>query len=101
MRCGFCNLFTQSLPAAELPGAYLAALGRQASVVRDALGDGTGYARAAVGGGTPAYLDPGQLGRLFDIAEAVLGARLGTIPMSVETSPAAATQPARPPAGAA
>jgi coproporphyrinogen III oxidase-like Fe-S oxidoreductase len=60
-------------------------------VVRGALGDGTGYARAAVGGGTPAYLDPGQLGRLFDIAEAVLGARLGTIPMSVETSPATAT----------
>jgi coproporphyrinogen III oxidase-like Fe-S oxidoreductase len=91
MRCGFCNLFTQSLPAAGLPGAYLAALGRQAAVVGDALGDGTGYARAAVGGGTPTYLDPGQLDRLFDIAEGVLGARLGTIPMSVETSPATAT----------
>jgi oxygen-independent coproporphyrinogen-3 oxidase len=91
MRCGFCNLFTQSLPAAELPGAYLDAIGRQAAVVGDALGDGTGYARAAVGGGTPTYLDPGQLGRLFDIAEGVLGARLGTIPMSVETSPATAT----------
>jgi oxygen-independent coproporphyrinogen-3 oxidase len=91
MRCGFCNLFTQSLPAAELPGAYLDALGRQAAVVGDALGDGTGYARAAVGGGTPTYLDPDQLDRLFDIAEGVLGARLGTIPMSVETSPATAT----------
>jgi coproporphyrinogen III oxidase-like Fe-S oxidoreductase len=91
MRCGFCNLFTQSLPAAELPGAYLDALGRQAAVVGDALGDGTRYARAAVGGGTPTYLDPDQLDRLFDIAEGVLGARLGTIPMSVETSPATAT----------
>jgi coproporphyrinogen III oxidase-like Fe-S oxidoreductase len=91
MRCGFCNLFTQSLPAAELPGAYLAALGRQAAVVGDVLGDGTGYVQAAVGGGTPTFLDPGQLDRLFDIAEGVLGARLGTIPMSVETSPATAT----------
>jgi coproporphyrinogen III oxidase-like Fe-S oxidoreductase len=91
MRCGFCNLFTQSLPASELPGAYLDALGRQAAVVRDALSDGTGYARAAVGGGTPTFLDPGQLDRLFDIAEGVLGARLGTIPISVETSPATAT----------
>jgi coproporphyrinogen III oxidase-like Fe-S oxidoreductase len=91
MRCGFCNLFTQSLPAAELPGAYLDALGRQAAVVGDALGDGTRYARAAVGGGTPTYLDPDQLDRLFDIAEGVLGVRLGTIPMSVETSPATAT----------
>jgi oxygen-independent coproporphyrinogen III oxidase len=91
MRCGFCNLFTQSLPASELPGAYLDALGRQAAVVRDALGDGTRYARAAVGGGTPTFLDPGQLDRLFDIAEGVLGAPLGTIPISVETSPATAT----------
>jgi oxygen-independent coproporphyrinogen III oxidase len=91
MRCGFCNLFTQSLPAAELPGAYLDALGRQAAVVREALGDGTGYARAAVGGGTPTYLGPSQLDRLFDTAEGMLGARLGTIPTSVETSPATAT----------
>jgi coproporphyrinogen III oxidase-like Fe-S oxidoreductase len=91
MRCGFCNLFTQSLPVAELPDAYLDALARQAAVVRDALGDGTGYARAAVGGGTPTYLDTGQLDRLFDIAEGVLGAQLGSIPMSVETSPATAT----------
>jgi coproporphyrinogen III oxidase-like Fe-S oxidoreductase len=91
MRCGFCNLFTQSLPVAELPDAYLGALARQAAVVRDLLGDGTGYARAAVGGGTPTYLDTAQLDRLFDIAERVLGARLGAIPMSVETSPATAT----------
>jgi coproporphyrinogen III oxidase-like Fe-S oxidoreductase len=91
MRCGFCNLFTQSLPAAELPGAYLDALGRQAAVVGDALGDDTGYAQAAVGGGTPTYLGPDQLNRLFDIAEGVLGVRLGAIPMSVETSPATAT----------
>jgi coproporphyrinogen III oxidase-like Fe-S oxidoreductase len=91
MRCGFCNLFTQSLPVAELPDAYLDALARQAAVVRDALGDGTGYARAAVGGGTPTYLDTGQLERLFDIAEGGLGAPFGTIPMSVETSPATAT----------
>jgi coproporphyrinogen III oxidase-like Fe-S oxidoreductase len=91
MRCGFCNLFTQSLPAAELPDAYLDALERQAAVVGDALGDGTAYARAAVGGGTPTYLDPGQLDRLFDIAVGVVGARLGMIPLSVETSPATAT----------
>lgn len=91
MRCGFCNLFTQSLPVAELPDAYLDAFARQTAVMGDALGDGTTYARAAVGGGTPTYLDPGQLHRLFDIAEGVLGAQLGTIPMSVETSPATAT----------
>jgi coproporphyrinogen III oxidase-like Fe-S oxidoreductase len=91
MRCGFCNLFTQSLPVAGLPDAYLDALAVQAAVVRDALGDGTGFARAAVGGGTPTYLDSGQLDRLFDIAEGVLGARLGAAPTSVETSPATAT----------
>jgi coproporphyrinogen III oxidase-like Fe-S oxidoreductase len=91
MRCGFCNLFTRSRPGQGLPDAYLTALGRQATVAREALGAGTGFARSAIGGGTPTYLDPGDLARLLDIAEGVMGADLGAIPLSVETSPATAT----------
>lgn len=53
MRCGFCNLFARSRPGGGLPDAYLTALGRQATVVREALGAGTGFARSAIGGGTP------------------------------------------------
>jgi oxygen-independent coproporphyrinogen-3 oxidase len=89
MRCGFCNLFTLTRPKDDLPGAYLAALRRQAVRVRDALGSAR-FARVAIGGGTPTFLDTPQLAELFDIAEHILGADLRAIPVAVETSPATA-----------
>ncbi|MDW5323236.1 STM4012 family radical SAM protein [Plantactinospora sp. KLBMP9567] len=90
MRCGFCNLFTRSNPPAEQVRGYLDQLARQADRVREALGDGVGYARVAVGGGTPTYLDAAELTAMFDLL-AGFGARLGSVPMAVETSPATAT----------
>ncbi|MGW1993781.1 STM4012 family radical SAM protein [Embleya sp. NPDC001921] len=90
MRCGFCNLFTRTGAPAELVGHYLDALERQARAVREAIPEAR-FAVAAVGGGTPTYLDAPELERLFDIATEVMGADLGAIPMSVETSPATAT----------
>jgi oxygen-independent coproporphyrinogen-3 oxidase len=90
MRCGFCNLFTQARPRSALVVDYLAALRREAEQVRDALGDAT-FARFAIGGGTPTYLDLAGLETLFDLAEHVLGARPGSIPVAVETSPATTT----------
>jgi oxygen-independent coproporphyrinogen-3 oxidase len=89
MRCGFCNLFTLTRPKDGLADAYLAALRRQAVRVRDALGDAR-FARVAVGGGTPTFLDTAQLAELFDIAKHTLGADLHAVPVSVETSPATA-----------
>jgi oxygen-independent coproporphyrinogen-3 oxidase len=89
MRCGFCNLFTQAQPKAGLTEQYLATLKREARQVRQALGDTT-FARFAVGGGTPTFLTVHELERLFTVAEETLGARLGNIPVSVETSPATA-----------
>lgn len=109
VRCGFCNLFTRIGAPDELTGRYLDALDRQATAVRDALGDntdsgtstGTGagtsadtgvhFAAAAFGGGTPTFLDPGELDRLCDIAEKRMGADLTAVPLSVEASPATAT----------
>ncbi|GAA4590727.1 STM4012 family radical SAM protein [Planotetraspora phitsanulokensis] len=90
MRCGFCNLFTRTGAPEELVGAYLDALERQATALREALPDPR-FATAAVGGGTPTYLSPAELDRLFDLAENVLGADLRAVPLSVETSPATAT----------
>ncbi|WP_331768221.1 STM4012 family radical SAM protein [Embleya sp. NBC_00896] len=90
MRCGFCNLFTRTGAPEELVGRYLDALERQARAVREAIPEAR-FAVAAVGGGTPTYLDAPELERLFDIATEVMGADLGAIPMSVETSPATAT----------
>jgi len=86
-RCGFCNLFTRPVPPEELVAAYLAALGRQTTVVRRALDEGGAFqlARAAIGGGTPTLLSAAQLEQLFGLVRA-LGVPAG-IPMSVETSP--------------
>ncbi|MFC4031861.1 STM4012 family radical SAM protein [Streptomyces polygonati] len=93
VRCGFCNLFTRIGAPGELATRYLDALERQATAVRDALGEDTPvrFATAAFGGGTPTFLDPGELDRLCDIAEQRMGADLHSIALSVETSPATAT----------
>ena len=90
MRCGFCNLFTRANPPAEQVRGYLDQLGRQARRVRDALGADADFARVAIGGGTPTYLTAAELTEMFDLL-AGFGARLGAVPMGVETSPATAT----------
>jgi oxygen-independent coproporphyrinogen-3 oxidase len=85
-RCGFCNLFTRRSPGDDLVRRWLATLGRQAARVRAALGGEARFARLAMGGGTPTYLDLADLEAVLDLAEA-MGAPLATIPISVETSP--------------
>jgi oxygen-independent coproporphyrinogen-3 oxidase len=90
MRCGFCNLFTQSQPEQDFVAVYLETLARQMRIVRDA----TGPARIeqfAVGGGTPTFLSPSQLTDLFRGIEATYEVSLRTIPTSIETSPLTAT----------
>lgn len=89
MRCGFCNLFTQTRPKGEIPQAYLQTLKRQALRVRAALGEAR-FARFAIGGGTPTYLERDSLEALLDCAEQIMGADLSAISGSVETSPATA-----------
>ncbi|WP_240134472.1 STM4012 family radical SAM protein [Streptomyces sp. MUM 178J] len=94
VRCGFCNLFTRIGAPDGLTGRYLDALDRQATAVRDALGDGGGpvrFASAAFGGGTPTFLSADELTRLCDIAEKRMGVELRAVPLSVEASPATAT----------
>ncbi|CAM5672893.1 coproporphyrinogen III oxidase [Streptomyces spiroverticillatus] len=93
VRCGFCNLFTRVGAPDELTGRYLDALDRQATAVRDALGDDepVRFAAAAFGGGTPTFLTAAELERLCDIAEKRMGADLRAVPLSVETSPSTAT----------
>ncbi|MBM2621100.1 STM4012 family radical SAM protein [Actinoplanes sp. LDG1-06] len=89
MRCGFCNLFTRANPPAEQVTAYLAQLRRQAVAVRESLATDATFAQLAIGGGTPTYLTAPELAELFAIVGAAFG--VGTLPMSVETSPATAT----------
>jgi oxygen-independent coproporphyrinogen-3 oxidase len=87
-RCGFCNLFTQSRPPVATVERYLDALERQAAVVANQI-EPRGFARMAVGGGTPTCLEPEQLRRLFRVA-GDLGSR--GAPCSVELSPATADE---------
>lgn len=93
IRCGFCNLFTRVGAPGDLTTRYLDALTRQAEAVRESLGTAAPprFANAAFGGGTPTFLEAGELTRLCDIAEHIMGADLRTIGLSVETSPATAT----------
>jgi oxygen-independent coproporphyrinogen III oxidase len=86
MRCGFCNLFTTANPPDGFAQDYLAALRRQAARTREALGKAT-FARLAVGGGTPTFLDEASLESLFDVAEQTFDVDPRNIPVSVETSP--------------
>lgn len=90
MRCGFCNLFTAANPVEDVVTAFLGALEREARAAREAIGTAT-FARAAVGGGTPTFLEPAQLERVFTLMRDVVGARLGDVPMSVEVSPETST----------
>ena len=89
MRCGFCNLFTLAKPDPDLPAAYVSAVERQAAVIDDLLGDRR-FARLAIGGGTPSWLDPPLLDRLLQVAVR-LGASAATAPASVELSPETVT----------
>ncbi len=89
MRCGFCNLFTTMGAGETLEQNYLKTLKDQAKCVQHALDEVT-FARFAIGGGTPTYLEPDALQEIFTIAKNLYSIDLENIPISVETSPATA-----------
>lgn len=91
MRCGFCNLFTQARPQADLQDEYVQAVERQARAVRAATGRRP-VAQLAFGGGTPTLLTPPQLDRLLSLPERLFDAPIRTTPTSVETSPETASE---------
>lgn len=90
MRCGFCNLFTESQPLAETVDAYLDTLFRQFQVIRSEVPDAR-FQQIAIGGGTPTILPAAQLRDLFARLRSALLIDIATIPTSIEISPATAT----------
>ena len=90
VRCGFCNLFTLARSGSDLVAPYLAALRAEAAAVREALPDAR-FARVAVGGGTPTYLDERELADLLELLTGVLGSDARAVPASCEASPATLT----------
>ena len=87
MRCGFCNLFTTTNPKGNIVSSYLDALERQTETVLNELGNEANFARLAIGGGTPTFLEARELSRLFEILNQANGVH-GHIPKAVEASPA-------------
>lgn len=88
MRCGFCNLFTTTHPGGSLVAAYLDALAHQVEAVAAALGENAGFARLALGGGTPTFLSVSELERLFGLLNHHFLHGAAAVPKAVEASPA-------------
>ncbi|MFD0725621.1 STM4012 family radical SAM protein [Lysobacter brunescens] len=84
-RCGFCNLFALARPAEDTVARYLDQLEAQFATTQEAL-DEHAFARFALGGGTPSYLDFSQLQRVFAMLRAG-GVDLRDIPAGMEVSP--------------
>ncbi|MBB3923866.1 STM4012 family radical SAM protein [Xanthomonas arboricola] len=85
-RCGFCNLFALARPAAAQVEAYLLQMEQQLRATVQALGTHR-FVRFAMGGGTPSYLTPPQLQRVFDMVARHATIALDTIPAGIEVSP--------------
>lgn len=86
MRCGFCNLFTVANPKGNVEEQYIQALKTQARIVKEAIGTSQ-FARLAVGGGTPTFLELPLLEQLFSIIQHTLQTNTQDIPFSFEMSP--------------
>ncbi|HET9655536.1 MAG TPA: STM4012 family radical SAM protein [Kineosporiaceae bacterium] len=87
-RCGYCNLFTTANPREDVVRRFLDQVRREAVTARAALeatGRAVGFADAAVGGGTPTYLDAAGLEHLLDSLELLTGGLPAGF--SVEASP--------------
>ena len=91
MRCGFCNLFAMAQPDPRLVDGYVDAVVRQMRALDQALGE-RGFARLALGGGTPTYLSASHLERIYAAAQDVLGIDLHATPSSIEASPETVTR---------
>ncbi len=85
-RCGFCNLFALARPAAETVERYLHQIEQQLRVTAAALGPHQ-FARLAIGGGTPSYLQEEQLARLFAAVDRYASIELGRVGGGIEVSP--------------
>jgi oxygen-independent coproporphyrinogen-3 oxidase len=90
MRCGFCNLFTQSQPSERVVDAYLATLKRQMAVIHSSIPEAR-FGQFAVGGGTPTFLTARQLELMLQDVETAFSVSIRNLPTSVETSPSTAT----------
>jgi oxygen-independent coproporphyrinogen-3 oxidase len=86
MRCGFCNLFTTTQPAADFVRSTLGAISRQSGAISRVI-QPEGVGAAAFGGGTPSFLNHSEIDWLFDVLSEHWPVDWHQIPVSFEVSP--------------
>jgi oxygen-independent coproporphyrinogen-3 oxidase len=85
-RCSFCNLFTFVPAGASPAGVYLDALAREMEAYARILHPAR-FCRLYIGGGTPTYLDAGELRRLVGLLQDILGVEPAAAQGCIEASP--------------
>ncbi len=85
-RCSFCNLFTFVPQGASPTAIYLDALAREMRAYARALGEAR-FARLYLGGGTPTFLETGELRRLVSALRQELGISPEQAHACIEASP--------------
>jgi oxygen-independent coproporphyrinogen-3 oxidase len=85
-RCSFCNLFTFVPAGASPAGVYLGALAREMEAYARVLHPAR-FCRLYIGGGTPTYLDAGELRRLVGLLQDILGVEPAAAHGCIEASP--------------
>ncbi len=89
MRCGFCNLFTLAKPEKHIADRYLDALERQIKALNPIISQAQ-FARYAIGGGTPTFLNESQLDRLLTLTR--FDGFQNNTPICIESSPETITK---------
>lgn len=90
-RCGFCNLFALARPKEDLVDRYVSQLKTQMRVLGETLADHR-FARFAIGGGTPSYLEAGQLEQILEAVHQHFNVDLKAVRSGIEVSPETVTQ---------
>ena len=88
--CHFCACNRMVPKRAELPAQYLSALEREIEAAREVLGGERPASQLHLGGGTPTYLKPHQLSRLFRAVSGAFPLRPGA-EVSIEVDPRVTT----------
>lgn len=91
-KCGYCNLFSVTGQSEAFMKEYVDAMERQAQQVARIFPESVQFSDLTLGGGTPLSLPTGQLERVFEIAEKIMGFDAGDKMIIVETSPGQTTE---------
>lgn len=91
-KCGYCNLFSLAGQEDNLMKSYMDSVERQAVQYREIFSPQIQFGDLTLGGGTPLLLPAGQLERVFEIAERIMGFIPEGKTTIVETSPGQTTE---------